>query len=127
MTPGHSPGSALLRAELDDHATGGLRIGRVVGKVDVVLTEARATLAPPAREGDPECVENRSLARVVRTDEHRRVAEIDDKMPDRPEVLDLDASHAHVRQPFRWVSALVMRRLSRWSCAACSTALAGTS
>ncbi len=102
-------GFALLRPDLDTHAAGCLRIRVVIDKVDVVLAEARAALPPAARERDPQRIENRGLAGVVRADEYGRVSKIDDQTPDRPEVLDLDTRYAHVRQTLQLVSISVNR------------------
>ena len=98
----------LLRLQFNAHAARRLGVRRLVRHVDVVLAKAGTALAPPSRESDAYRIENGSLPSVVRTDEHSGVAEIDDDVPNRPEILDLDPRYAHVQPLGRSTTHTVM-------------------
>lgn len=85
----------LFGFNFDDYAGGLLRIFLVTREMDVVLRESAPPLAPPAGQGDLERFENRSLARVVRTDEDSSLAQRDVKTPDGTKVLDVKSGYPH--------------------------------
>ena len=71
------PSPYLRGFNLDAFARRLLRIFLVTREMDIVLRESDTSLVPATGERNLERFQDRRLARVVRTDEHGRVAELD--------------------------------------------------
>ena len=74
--------------------------------MNIVLRKTGAPLSPSSCQRDSQRIQDRGLARVVRTDEHCRRPQVDSEMPYRPEVLDLDPRYAHSPWSLRPLSAM---------------------